>query len=131
MYPSDDHREIEGTSDERDADPEEDDADVLHAVVRQKALEIVLGEGVQHAGHPGKDSDGDEEGTSRRAPALGRVAVDDDLVAPPPVRDDAAGGVDREQPAGRGLEMKASPIKELALRHHVPIFQPARLRDPP
>ncbi len=35
-----------------------------------------------------------------------------------------------DKPAGRGLEMKASPIKELALRHHVPIFQPAKIRDP-
>jgi methionyl-tRNA formyltransferase len=35
-----------------------------------------------------------------------------------------------DKPAGRGLEMKASPIKELAMRHHVPIFQPAKIRHP-
>ena len=35
-----------------------------------------------------------------------------------------------DKPAGRGLEMKAPPIKELAMRHHVPIFQPQKIRDP-
>jgi methionyl-tRNA formyltransferase len=34
-----------------------------------------------------------------------------------------------DKPAGRGLEMKAPPIKDLAMRHHVPIFQPAKIRD--
>ena len=34
-----------------------------------------------------------------------------------------------DKPVGRHQEMQASPIKQLALRHHVPIFQPAKIRD--
>ena len=34
-----------------------------------------------------------------------------------------------DKPAGRRQELNASPIKELALRHHVPIFQPVTIRD--
>jgi methionyl-tRNA formyltransferase len=35
-----------------------------------------------------------------------------------------------DKPVGRRQEMHASPVKELALRYHVPIFQPAKIRDP-
>ncbi len=34
-----------------------------------------------------------------------------------------------DRPAGRGRELKASPVKELALQHRIPVFQPASLRD--
>jgi methionyl-tRNA formyltransferase len=34
-----------------------------------------------------------------------------------------------DKPVGRHQELQASPIKQLALSHHVPIFQPARIRD--
>ena len=34
-----------------------------------------------------------------------------------------------DKPVGRHQEMQASPIKQLALRHHVPIFQPQKIRD--
>ena len=33
-----------------------------------------------------------------------------------------------DRPQGRGMVMKPSPIKEEALRHSVPVYQPARLR---
>lgn len=33
-----------------------------------------------------------------------------------------------DRPAGRGRELKASPVKELALEHKIPIFQPSSLR---
>jgi len=35
-----------------------------------------------------------------------------------------------DQPAGRGNQLQASPIKQLALAHHLPIFQPPTLRKP-
>jgi methionyl-tRNA formyltransferase len=35
-----------------------------------------------------------------------------------------------DRPAGRGRELKASPVKELALSRRIPVFQPASLRDP-
>jgi methionyl-tRNA formyltransferase len=35
-----------------------------------------------------------------------------------------------DRPAGRGRELKASPVKELALAHHIPVFQPVSLKDP-
>ena len=35
-----------------------------------------------------------------------------------------------DKPVGRRQEMHASPVKELALRYHVPIFQPPKVRDP-
>ncbi len=34
-----------------------------------------------------------------------------------------------DKPVGRHQEMQASPIKQLALRHHVPIFQPQKIRE--
>ncbi|MDB6172330.1 MAG: Methionyl-tRNA formyltransferase [Chthoniobacteraceae bacterium] len=34
-----------------------------------------------------------------------------------------------DKPVGRHQELQASAIKQLALQHHVPIFQPARIRD--
>ena len=34
-----------------------------------------------------------------------------------------------DKPVGRHQEMQASPIKQLALKHHVPIFQPQKIRD--
>ena len=35
-----------------------------------------------------------------------------------------------DRPAGRGYEMQASPIKEAALAHGLPVWQPAKARDP-
>lgn len=35
-----------------------------------------------------------------------------------------------DRPAGRGRELKASPVKELALARKIPVFQPASLKDP-
>ena len=34
-----------------------------------------------------------------------------------------------DRPAGRGRKLKASPVKELALAHHIPVHQPASLKD--
>lgn len=34
-----------------------------------------------------------------------------------------------DKPAGRRLELQGSPIKQVAFGHHVPIFQPERIRD--
>lgn len=34
-----------------------------------------------------------------------------------------------DKPVGRHQEMQASPIKQLALKHHVPIFQPQKIRE--
>lgn len=34
-----------------------------------------------------------------------------------------------DRPAGRGRKLTASPVKELALKHHIPVFQPLTLRD--
>ncbi len=33
-----------------------------------------------------------------------------------------------DRPAGRGLKLQASPVKQLALEHHIPIAQPRSLR---
>lgn len=33
-----------------------------------------------------------------------------------------------DRPAGRGGKVKQSPIKQLALQHHIPVYQPQRLR---
>ena len=33
-----------------------------------------------------------------------------------------------DRPAGRGMQLKASPIKQLALQHHLPVFQPESLK---
>ncbi|MDQ8036428.1 MAG: methionyl-tRNA formyltransferase [Pedobacter sp.] len=35
-----------------------------------------------------------------------------------------------DRPAGRGRELKASPVKELALARKIPVYQPASLRTP-
>ena len=34
-----------------------------------------------------------------------------------------------DKPAGRGLKLTASPVKELAIKHHLPIYQPGTLKD--
>jgi len=33
-----------------------------------------------------------------------------------------------DRPAGRGNEVKMSPIKQVALEHHIPVFQPEKIR---
>jgi methionyl-tRNA formyltransferase len=35
-----------------------------------------------------------------------------------------------DRPAGRGMELRPSAVKRLALEHHVPVNQPPRLKDP-
>jgi methionyl-tRNA formyltransferase len=35
-----------------------------------------------------------------------------------------------DKPAGRGLQLKASAVKECALAHHLPVLQPTNLKDP-
>lgn len=35
-----------------------------------------------------------------------------------------------DRPAGRGQKLAASPVKQLALQHAVPVYQPQTLRDP-
>ncbi|MDF3054629.1 MAG: fmt [Gammaproteobacteria bacterium] len=35
-----------------------------------------------------------------------------------------------DRPAGRGLKLTMSPVKETALSHNVPVYQPASLKDP-
>ncbi len=34
-----------------------------------------------------------------------------------------------DKPKGRGMELSASPVKELALTHGIPVFQPEKMRD--
>src|SRR6187401_2605337 len=34
-----------------------------------------------------------------------------------------------DKPAGRHLEVMASPVKQLAVANHVPVFQPTKIRD--
>lgn len=34
-----------------------------------------------------------------------------------------------DKPRGRGREIQMSPVKEVALRHRIPVFQPVRARD--
>ena len=34
-----------------------------------------------------------------------------------------------DKPKGRGMEMSFSPVKELALRHGLPVYQPEKMRD--
>ena len=34
-----------------------------------------------------------------------------------------------DKPKGRGMELCASPVKELALENNLPVFQPAKMRD--
>ncbi|MDO4268683.1 MAG: methionyl-tRNA formyltransferase [Eubacteriales bacterium] len=35
-----------------------------------------------------------------------------------------------DKPKGRGKEIQMTPVKETALKHHIPVYQPARARDP-
>ncbi|HYM38420.1 MAG TPA: methionyl-tRNA formyltransferase [Nitrospiraceae bacterium] len=35
-----------------------------------------------------------------------------------------------DRPKGRGQELAASPVKQLALQHTIPILQPAKMKDP-
>ncbi len=35
-----------------------------------------------------------------------------------------------DRPAGRGQKLMPSPVKQLALEHHIPVLQPPTLRDP-
>lgn len=35
-----------------------------------------------------------------------------------------------DRPSGRGYELQASPVKEAALGHEIPVWQPAKARDP-
>ena len=35
-----------------------------------------------------------------------------------------------ERPAGRGMKLHASPVKQLALQHGIAVYQPERLKDP-
>ncbi|OIQ97714.1 methionyl-tRNA formyltransferase [mine drainage metagenome] len=35
-----------------------------------------------------------------------------------------------DRPAGRGMKLAASAVKQLALQHGLPVYQPERLRDP-
>ena len=35
-----------------------------------------------------------------------------------------------DRPKGRGHEMAFSPVKETALKHGIPVFQPEKLRNP-
>lgn len=34
-----------------------------------------------------------------------------------------------DKPRGRGMELAFSPVKELALQHNIPVFQPTKMRD--
>ncbi len=34
-----------------------------------------------------------------------------------------------DKPKGRGMETGLSPVKEIALRHNIPVFQPLKMRD--
>ena len=35
-----------------------------------------------------------------------------------------------DKPRGRGKEMQFSPVKEAAVKHGIPVYQPKRIRDP-
>ncbi|MDM8548094.1 methionyl-tRNA formyltransferase [Candidatus Venteria ishoeyi] len=35
-----------------------------------------------------------------------------------------------DRPAGRGRKLQASPVKQLALKHDIPVYQPVTLKDP-
>ena len=35
-----------------------------------------------------------------------------------------------DKPKGRGHEMQFTPVKEVALKHHLPVLQPKKIRDP-
>ena len=34
-----------------------------------------------------------------------------------------------DKPKGRGMEMSFSPVKEIALKHNIPVYQPEKMRD--
>ena len=34
-----------------------------------------------------------------------------------------------DKPKGRGMEMSFSPVKEIALKHDIPVYQPEKMRD--
>lgn len=34
-----------------------------------------------------------------------------------------------DKPKGRGKEMQFTPVKECAIKHHIPVYQPRRIRD--
>ena len=33
-----------------------------------------------------------------------------------------------DKPSGRGLKLKASPVKECAIRYNIPVYQPKKIR---
>ncbi|MBU3736245.1 MAG: methionyl-tRNA formyltransferase, partial [Methylobacterium sp.] len=35
-----------------------------------------------------------------------------------------------DRPAGRGMQLRASPVKQLAQRHGIPVYQPENLKSP-
>jgi methionyl-tRNA formyltransferase len=35
-----------------------------------------------------------------------------------------------DKPAGRGLKIKTSPVKDVAMEHHIPLLQPVNLKSP-
>ena len=35
-----------------------------------------------------------------------------------------------DRPKGRGKEIQVTPVKRVALNHHIPVFQPTKLREP-
>jgi methionyl-tRNA formyltransferase len=35
-----------------------------------------------------------------------------------------------DKPSGRGLQLHPSPVKEYAIKHHLPVLQPLKLKDP-
>ena len=35
-----------------------------------------------------------------------------------------------DRPAGRGRKLRASPVKDVALKHHIPVLQPENLKEP-
>ena len=88
------------------AEPQGDDADVLHAVIGEQPLQVVLGQGEQHAEHPGEQPDGDQRPAP---PRFGR----------------AEEGQDPEQPVDAGLDHHAGHHGR-----HVRRRRRVRLRQP-
>mgnify|MGYP000506049288 CR=1 FL=1 len=35
-----------------------------------------------------------------------------------------------DKPKGRGKEMQPTPVKEAAMKHGIPVYQPKKIRDP-
>ena len=35
-----------------------------------------------------------------------------------------------DKPKGRGKEMQSTPVKEAAMKHGIPVYQPKKIRDP-